>query len=530
VELIDYVHILRRRAILMVLIIAACVGGAWFATTQQIKTYQAHAELIVNGSSQLGAADEIVNRQLAADRAVAFAQIAGTAPAISAAADHAQKVAGPFSSGARVSITATADGTSPFIQINVEGSRPAQLQAVANAYEVVLPRVLNQLNQEPLAIAEQLKMIQPAGLPVTPTSPRLRHNLLVGGGIGIALALLAAFIWEALDRKLRDSDEVERVTKLQVLGAVPSELPKSRTPVSTDPHSARAEAYRKIRTNLLFTTPNGVPRALLITSAVSGEGKTTLAVNLALACARAGQRVGLVDADMRRPMVAEYLGIDGSKGLSDVLTGALPLAAAVQSIDDGKIDVIAAGPIPPNPTELLGSLEMREAMAPFIRDHDVVIIDAPPVLPVADALVLAGRVEAVVLVTRVRETLRHRVLSARDAILKVKGNLIGIIPNAVVAHDDSAYNYHYRGYSRKQNAYLKATAENAIGPVTAVSPDARIDDLAAEGSADREQAGGANPAGSNGDATAGPSGWPETARPQSTDRGGLSDPGLAERR
>jgi capsular exopolysaccharide synthesis family protein len=471
VELIDYLNILRRRAILMLVVIIACVGGAFGATSLQHKVYAAHAELIVDGSSSASIADEIAERQLASGRAQAFAEIAQTQPAVLASIAYANTTAGPFASGG-VSVTATADGSSPFINLTVKGSNPKQLAAVANAYKLTLPKVLTSLNQEPAFIADQVSLLQAATVPSSPISPHPSRNIVFGLGIGAALAFLAAFVQETLDRRVRDSEEVESITKVAVLGVVPHELEKSTLPVITDPHSARAEAYRKVRTNLLFTGPQGMPRVLLVTSAVSGEGKTTMAVNLALACARAGQKVGLVDADLRRPMVSSYLGIDGSIGLSDVLAGKVRLSEAIQSVDEGRVDVLPAGSIPANPSEVVGSMQMRDIMEPFIASHDVVILDTPPVLPVSDALVMAGRVEGVILVARLGEITRSRLLTARDSIRKVKGNLVGIVPNAVVLREDSAYSYAYRPGRKNADAYYRSpAAANGSAPALPVVPD-----------------------------------------------------------
>lgn len=482
VELIDYLHVIRRRAIVMLIIIVVCVAGAFGATALQHKTYAANSVLIVNGSSSIGAQAEIQDRELAVQRAQAFAQIAQTEPAIAAAMTRADKKGGPFTSNGGVSVTTSADGTSPFIYITVKGSDPVRLAAIANAFTTTLPKTITKLNQAPAFVADSVTILQPATVPSTPISPHPTRNIAFGIGIGVVLAFLAAFVRETLDRRMRDSEEVEKATKLPVLGVVPLEDSKSPVPVVTEPHSARAEAYRKVRTNLLFSGPDGIPRILLVTSAVSGEGKTTLAVNLAMACAKAGQRVALVDADLRRPMVSSYLEIDGSKGLCDVLAGNAPLDAALKTIGDGRVDVLPAGAIPANPAELVGSLQMREVMERLGASHDVVIVDAPPVLPVADALVMAGRVEGVVLVTRLGETTRGRLLSARDAIRKVKGNLVGVVPNAVALREDSAYSYAYRP-GRHGDAYYKAAAAvNGTAPIVPITPDAVVDSPPSEAS------------------------------------------------
>jgi capsular exopolysaccharide synthesis family protein len=474
VELIDYLHVVRRRMVLILVVVVACVAGAGIATAFQTTTYRTSVRLIVSGASSVSSVDEISRRELAVQRAVAFSQIATTAPAVKAAT-NAASAAGPFKPCASPAVSSGADGTDPFLTVTVTDCDPQQAAAVANAYVGILPKVLKSLDQVNAAVPEEVATLGAAPVPTSPFSPRLLRSLLIGLIVGLALGGVAAFVREGLDRRLRDSDEVEDATGSTILGVIPTELDGVRTPVLTHPMSARAEAYRKVRTNLTFAGATGMPRSLLITSAVSGEGKTTLATNLALACARTGQKVALVDADLRRPMVSTYLDVDEPLGLTSVIAGDVTLERAMTSIDDGRIDVLGSGPIPSNPSELLGSVRMSALLAELGASHDIVIVDAPPVLPVADALVLAGEMDAVVLVTKVGETTRERLKQAADAVLQVRGNLVGIVPNAVVQREDSAYAYAYRHRSRKGTDSLTLYTKQARTPEIDVPTDEFID-------------------------------------------------------
>jgi capsular exopolysaccharide synthesis family protein len=470
VELIDYLHIVRRRMVLILVIVVACVAGAGVATAFQATTYQASVRLIVSGASNVSDVDEIARRQLAVQNAVAFSQVAATPPAVKdavavAAAD------GPYKACAYPTVSSSADGTDPFVSVSVIDCDPRQAAAVANAYVKILPSVLKQLDQVAAAVPQSITSLGAAPVPSSPYSPRLLKNLLVGLIVGLVIGAVAAFVREGLDRRLRDSDEVEGTTGAPILGVIPTELDDVRTPVLTHPMSARAEAYRKVRTNLTFAGATGMPKSLLITSAVSGEGKTTLATNLALACARTGQRVALVDADLRRPMVSDYLEVEEGLGVTSVLSGDVTLEQAMTTIDNGRINVLGSGPIPGNPSELLGSARMTAMLEELGATHDVVIVDAPPVLPVADALVLVDAVDAVVLVTKVGETTRERLKQASDAVLQVQGNLVGVVPNAVVQREDSAYAYAYRNRTRKGVDSLTLYTKRARTPEIDVPPE-----------------------------------------------------------
>jgi polysaccharide biosynthesis transport protein len=483
VELLDYLHVARRRMVLILVIVVGCVAGAGVATAFQPTTYQTSARLIVSGASSVSSVDEISRRELAVQRAVAFSQIATTGPAVTAAINSAS-AAGPFKPCASPAVSSSADGTDPFLTVTVTDCDPNQAAAVANAYVKILPNVLKSLEQVTAAVPEEVSSLGAAPVPTSPYSPRLLRNLLVGLIIGLGLGAVAAFVREGLDRRLRDSDEVEDATGSTILGVIPTELDGVRTPVLTHPMSARAEGYRKVRTNLTFAGATGMPRSLLITSAVSGEGKTTLATNLALACARTGQRVALVDADLRRPMVSTYLDITESLGLTSVIAGEATLAEAMTAIDEGRVDVLGSGPIPSNPSELLGSVRMSAMLEELRATHDIVIVDAPPVLPVADALVLVGEVDAVVLVTKVGETTRERLKQAAEAILQVRGNLVGIVPNAVVQREDSAYAYAYRNRSRATVDSLTLYTKQARTPEIDVPSEGLAEHVAVEDAAE----------------------------------------------
>src|SRR4051812_18387530 len=199
-ELIDYVRIVRRRWALILVVLIACVAGSYGATALQTKKYAASSKLVVAGSSSVSAVDEISRRQLAIQRATAFAQIASTAPAVQAALDYAQTQAGPFSGPGGPSVSASASGTDPFISIHVTDRDPKRAQAVANAYVTVLPGVINELEKAKAVTPEELSTLTAAGLPGSPYTPRPMRNLAIGLALGLVLGFGLALARESLDR------------------------------------------------------------------------------------------------------------------------------------------------------------------------------------------------------------------------------------------------------------------------------------------------------------------------------------------
>lgn len=297
-----------------------------------------------------------------------------------------------------------------------------------------------------------ITVIEPAALPVTPVGPDKLATILLAAAIGFLLAAGAAYLLEYLDDTLKTPDDVRKATELTTLGAVPLikglEAGAGSLPLLGEGQSAAAEAYRVLRTNLQFAGVGKPLRTLMITSPVPSEGKSLTAGNLAAALAQAGKQVILVDADLHRPRLHRLFGLRNNTGLTTaLLDGDAGLADLLQATAVPGLNVLTTGPLPPNPAELLGSDRMRELMAALAARCDMVIFDTPPVLALADAVVLGSQVDGTLLVISAGETRRDMAHRGVAALLQANARVVGALINRVPVHSSGYYYYYYRyGY------------------------------------------------------------------------------------
>ena len=300
------------------------------------------------------------------------------------------------------------------------------------------------------------QVIQPASIANSPVSPNHVVNAALGLAVGLALGIGLALVRDRMSGRLRSSDEVEEYLEAPVLGVVPRVPDWRRRKRAYLASAARwrspaAEAYRVLRTNVLWTTSTGA-KSIVVTSTHSGEGKSATVANLGVVLARAGKRVTLVSADLRRPRLHEFFRRDGLIGLSDVLAGRLPLDAVVQEVtlpssapmdlSTVSLRLVSSGPVPEDPAELLGSATMAMVIEELERVSDIVLIDAPPVTPVTDAPVVAAVTKNVLLVIGPNSATRASVLSARQQLERVGARILGGVlngPNAIKAQSFGYY-------------------------------------------------------------------------------------------
>jgi len=311
----------------------------------------------------------------------------------------------------------------------------------------------NQMITLTTATIDPGQVIQPAALPASPSSPKHAFDLTLGVLLGLLLGVAAASLRERLDDRVRGPSTLEACLHAPVLGLIPREpgsrrKAHSRLVTVEEPKSVASEAYRTLRTSIQAMAGRPGLRSVLVTSAQAGEGKTTTAVNLATVTAQLGKRVVLISADLRRPRVHRFFGTDSDDGLSTVLAGKLQPLKALQKTSIENLRVVPSGPLTTDmePVELLQSERMLEFLAQCSM-ADFVVIDAPPVLTVADSLVLAELVDGVLIVADARSTRAGAVIQARHQLDRIGARVLGgVLNNLEPSKTDGRYYgpYDYR--------------------------------------------------------------------------------------
>ncbi len=304
-----------------------------------------------------------------------------------------------------------------------------------------------------------LTVITPATAPSQPSAPNMRLNLALGLLVGIALGAGAAVLRTTLDTRVRGESDLRRISDAPILGGISFDTDAQKKPLLTQApaQSPRAESFRQIRTNLQFAHVSHKSKAVLVTSSLPGEGKSTTATNLAIAIAQAGQSVVLVDADLRRPRVDEYLGLERNAGLTTALIGRADVEDLLQPWGTDELYILTAGQIPPNPSELLGSDAMKQLITRLEQKFDAVIIDAPPLLPVTDAAVLAQEVGGVVLVVGSSKVRLPDLQKSLGNLTMVEADLLGVVFNLLPSKGPDAYAYSYYSYDSTEPSSLEST-------------------------------------------------------------------------
>lgn len=442
----DYLRVIRLRWRTLAVVVVLGLAAAASLFFVRPADYTATTELFVSSQPGSDPGQAFQGAQLSQQRVQSYAALVTSDRTMRGTIEQLGLSDTPESLADDITVAATADTV--IIQISATRTSPEAAAQLANTVSSVSVETINELErpaQPGIAPSVVVRTVQDAQLPDGPSSTGLPVTLLLGLIAGALIGVGLAVLRHTLDRSITSAARLVEVTGSPVLGVIPLDPRIKEHPlvVSDRAQDPAAEAFRGLRTNLRYTDIDKAHRVIVVTSAVAGEGKSTVVANLAIAMGASGMRVMVIDADLRRPTLASLFGMERSVGLTRVLAGSLRLHQAVQSYAGGQVEVLASGPVPPNPSELLASNQMRRLLDELRRDYDAVLIDSPPVLPVTDAVALAPATDGVVLVTRHGSTSAPQVESALAAVRAVSVEPLGFVltasPNSPNAHGYGRY-------------------------------------------------------------------------------------------
>lgn len=475
-ELAEYLYVLRKFwvSLVAVTLLGIAAGAAYVLLATPLYTSATSMFFTVQTAGTIGEA--ATGSSFAERQVTSFAEVAKTPIVLQPVIDELGLETTP--GGLAQQLVVSIPRSTSIIDLKVTDERPELAAAIATGITESLIRTVDQiaprdrLTTRPLVEAH---VIKPAMVPTGWSSPSVFRSLLLGLLLGVLAGFGLALLRHLLDRKVRNSEDVAAVTDIAVVGTIGIDDVAGAHPLAivNDPQSARAEDYRRLRTNLRFlavgTAVPGVNKkaqVLAVSSSVAGEGKTTTTMNLALALAAAGMKVLLVDADLRRPMVAKLLKLEGAVGLTTVLIGGARLLEVVQPVIEG-LDVLPSGRIPPNPSEMLGSAAMHELLERASANYDYILVDTAPLVSVADTAGLASAVDGVVIVAGSGMVDRDQLAAAIRVVQAAEGHVAGIVLNKLKGADVS-YRSHY--YTRRYGYGPTQYPEPLTPPMPATAP------------------------------------------------------------
>jgi polysaccharide biosynthesis transport protein len=442
VELSEYLDILRRRWLAVVIITLTTLALASAVTLALPKKYTATTRLFIavagDSVTDLAQGSNFAEKQMAS-----YAEVATSPRVLAPVITQLGLQTTPKDLAESVEATVPVDTV--ILEIAATDRDPARAAQIANAVGRESANAAAQLSPQKLDGTEPVvaTTIAEAEVPDKASFPKTLQNLGVGVILGLLLGLGVAVLRHVLDTKIRNENDVGLVTGSPILGVVAydQEVPSHPVILRDEPQAAPSEAVRRLRTNLQFIDVASRPKSIVISSSIPAEGKTTIAINLAVSLADTGARVILIDADLRRPSIAEYMGIEGQVGLTTVLIGRADVKDVVQPFGTSSLDLLPAGQVPPNPSELLGSAAMASLLERLSASYDMVLLDSPPLLPVTDAVVLSKMAGGAVVIVGADRIHRPQLQQSLDSLETAGAHLFGIVMNKIARRDAAAYGY-----------------------------------------------------------------------------------------
>jgi capsular exopolysaccharide synthesis family protein len=446
VELQDYWRTVRRRwrLVLGSVLVVLAVAAVW--TWSVTPTYASTTRIFVS-TSQTDESTAYTGNLFATQRVASYADLVTSNQL---AERVATELGDTEAMDLREQVTASAVPETVLLEIEATDADPERARDIAQAYAEQLQLLVEELETprgETTAVVKAT-LIDDAQVARSPVAPQPLRNLALAGVLGLLLGIGLAVARELLDTSVKGADDIAEITTAPVLGNIftdenakraPSEVLFTATPW--------AEAFRVLRTNMQYVDVDHDQKVIVVTSSLPGEGKSTTAVNLAVTLTQAGQKVALVECDLRRPLIADRLELDPAIGTTSVLIGKVSADDVMQPYADTTLDVMVCGQVPPNPSELLQSHAMEMLLLELRSRYDVVILDAPPLLPVTDAALLATRADGAVVVVSHGRTTRDQLSTAIERLDSVGATTLGVVVNQAPAKKSaSGYGYGY-GYA-----------------------------------------------------------------------------------
>lgn len=436
-------------------------GAALLTSLLQTSLYTSSTQLFVSTRGAASTSDAFQGSQFSQERVTSYARLLTGEELASRIADRLDLEQTPLELSEQITATAVPDTV--LIDVAVIDSSAEQAQRIADAVGSEFTSFVAELEttDDGSPSLVQVRVTDPPEVSDAPSSPQTARNVVLGALVGLLVGTGLAILRARLDRTVKNPDEVIGLAGAPVIGTVLRDdvLEKQHT-IDRASTSRTAEDYRQLRTNLQFLNVDEPPKVIMVSSALPSEGKTTAVVNLGLALADAGRKVTIVEADLRKPKVTRYLGLVGGVGLTNILAGTADLDEVVQRYGTGELSVIAAGPTPPNPGELLASSHMFALLDKLRAENDFVLVDAPPLLPVADSTGLAVFMDGVLLSVRYGSTRKEQLQQAAATLERVGARTLGVILNIVPPKAElaTAYGYGYSyGYDRPSRSDGTAT-------------------------------------------------------------------------
>ena len=446
-EIADYLSVVRRRWRWIAATLVVCVAAAAVLSLAQTKQYSSSARLFVSTSNLDDASALAQGGQFSQQRVQSYADLVTSR-------ELAEQVISDLDlelSAIELARAVTASVTTNTVNLTITATEPDPhlAQSIAQAYAENVTDLVRELETPPGETVAPIKatIVDTASYSANPVAPKPARNVALGLIVGLLLGFGLALLRQTLDTRVNSTDDLREAVDCPVLGAINHDPDIASNPLISDlaPHAPRAEAFRVLRTNLQFVDIDNPQKVFVVTSAVPDEGKTSTATNLAISLAQAGTRTLLIEGDLRRPKAHQQLKLDGAVGLTSLLVGKVKLQDVLQCHQASGMDFIASGPVPPNPAELLQSKAMADLLRELRSGYDLVIIDAPPLLPVTDAALIAATADGALLVVRQGRSTRDQVRQAVDRLAHVDAALIGVVLNGVRSKA-KGYGYGY-GYA-----------------------------------------------------------------------------------